>query len=321
MSGGEWSPNVDRLADFDEDEWARVERAYAGRLVAYIGRRLHDVEARDDIIQEVFLGAVRGISSFDKRYTFEQYLFGICRNRTIDHLRRRQAVGTGMAEDEEGGFTALVDDLAQVDETPSQIVRQTDLADRGRAMLAQALRTWVQETWATSEFTRLMVVEALFRGGWRNRDTWERFGLRDETAVAGIKFRALKKLREIVEKSDRGGEIGAALAKLADDGDVPIDVASVWSESRVSCPARHWIARRLAGSLEEGPTGFLDFHIDEIGCDWCQANRDDLERQDEETLEPLLASVQESRARLLRSRVDRPAPDPAPDRGPDRGSA
>ena len=305
---GEWSPDVGRLASFDEDEWARVERAYAGRLVAYIARRVPDAEARDDIVQEVFLGAVRGIQSFDARYTFEQYLFGICRNRTIDHLRRRQAVGAGAEDDEPDASSVHLEDLVRVEETPSQLVRQSDLADRGRELLMRSLKDWVDETWGGKEFTRLMVVEALFRGGWRNRDTRERFGLRDETAVAGIKFRALKKLREIVERHDRDHEIGPALARLAEDGDVPLDVATVWTESRVSCPSRHWIARWLAGTLEEEPAAFLAFHVDEIGCEWCQANRDDLERQDEEQLEALLESVQASTARLLRSRVDGTGP-------------
>ncbi|MFT6109132.1 MAG: RNA polymerase sigma factor (sigma-70 family), partial [Planctomycetota bacterium] len=164
---GEWSPDVQRLADFDEDEWARVERAYAGRLIAYIGRRVSDAEARDDIVQEVFLGAVRGIGSFDRKYSFEQYLFGICRNRTIDHLRKRRMVGAGQGGsddgDEAGGID--LDSLALDDETPSRIVRRSDVQGRGRELLRDALRAWVQETWAAAEFNRLMVVEALFRGG------------------------------------------------------------------------------------------------------------------------------------------------------------
>lgn len=303
MSAAEWTPDIGRLASFDEDEWARVERAYAGRLVAYIARRVPDAEARDDIVQEVFLGAVRGIGSFDARYTFEQYLFGICRNRTIDHLRRRQAIGAG-GDEEDDPSSLHLDDLVRVDETPSRIVRESDLADRGRDLLAQSLKDWVDETWSAKEFTRLMVVEALFRGGWRNRDTWERFGLRDETAVAGIKFRALKKLREIVERHDKSHDVAPALAKLAEEGDVPLDVATIWTESRVSCPSRHWIARWNAGTLAEEPAGYLAFHIDEIGCEWCQANRDDLARQDDDALEPLLESVQASTARLLRSRTE-----------------
>ncbi|MFT5734814.1 MAG: RNA polymerase sigma factor (sigma-70 family) [Planctomycetota bacterium] len=304
---GEWSPDVQRLADFDEDEWARVERAYAGRLIAYIGRRVSDAEARDDIVQEVFLGAVRGIGSFDRKYSFEQYLFGICRNRTIDHLRKRRMVGAGQGgsdDDEAGGID--LDSLALDDETPSRIVRRSDVQGRGRELLRDALRAWVQETWAAAEFNRLMVVEALFRGGWRNRDTWERFGLRDETAVAGVKFRALKKLREHVAKHDPDGEAVQALAQLAEDGEVPMDVASVWSEDRVSCPARHWLARWISGTLAEGPREFVAFHVEEMGCEWCSANKDDLARRDEEALEPLLVSVRASTAKLLRSRIDRP---------------
>jgi len=302
VSAGDWSPDVARLASFDEDEWARVERAYAGRLAAYIARRVSDAESRDDIVQEVFLGAVRGIQSFDARYTFEQYLFGICRNRTIDHLRRRQAIGSGGDGDDDGSSTRL-DDLVRVDETPSRIVGKTDLAQRGRELLKTSLKDWVDETWAAREFTRLMVVEALLRGGWRNRDTWKRFGLRDETAVAGIKFRALKKLREIVERRDKNHDIAPGLARLADDGEIPLDVATVWTESRVSCPSRHWIARWIAKTLDEEPAAFVAFHVDEIGCEWCEANRDDLARQDDEALEVLLESVHASTARLLRSRV------------------
>jgi RNA polymerase sigma factor (sigma-70 family) len=304
---GDWSPDVARLADFDEDEWARVERAYAGRLIAYIGRRVADAEARDDIVQEAFLGAVRGIGTFDSKYSFEQYLFGICRNRTIDHLRKRRAVGSGHggAEADADAPAFDLDTLALNEDTPSRIVRRSDVQGRGRELLRDALRDWVQDTWAAGEFNRLMVIEALFHGGWRNRDTWERFGLRDETAVAGVKFRALKKLRESVAKQDPEGDAVQALGAQVDDGEVPIDVATVWAEDRVSCPARHWIARWIAGTLEEGPRDFVSFHVDEMQCEWCSANRDDLSHRDEEALEPLLVSVRASTAKLLRSRVDR----------------
>ena len=45
--------------------------------MAYVARRVHDKQAREDIVQETFLGAVRGIDGYDPVYTFEQYLFGI----------------------------------------------------------------------------------------------------------------------------------------------------------------------------------------------------------------------------------------------------
>lgn len=299
----EWAPDVERLRAFDDEEWLRVERHYAGRLYAYVSRRVLDAQAREDVVQESFLGAVRGIAAFDEAFTFEQYLFGICRNRTIDHLRRRKAsTVSGSGDDDER--PPVLESLAHDDETPSGIVRAEDLRGHGRALLVDVLRDWVQETWLAGEFRRLMVVEALFSGGWRNRDTWERFDLRDETAVAGIKFRALKRLREIAARRDPSGSLVPALAEAAQDGGTQIDVAKVWREGRASCPARHWLARQLAGTLEEGPSSFLEFHLGEMECPWCVANRDDLERS-EDSLEPLLERVRASTAQYLRSKTMR----------------
>jgi len=297
----DWLPDIARLQGFDDEEWLQVERVFTGRLLAYVARRIPDLQAREDIVQDAFLGAVRGIPAFDPLYTFEQYLFGICRNRTIDFLRRRKAQTLGRVQ-EEGDEPPLIDELAWDEETPSHIVRAQDIQGRGRELLRDILRDWVQETWQAQEFTRLMVIEALFSGGWRNRDTWERFGLRDETAVAGIKFRALKRLRELAAQRDPSGALVPGLADQAHDGSTGLDVATIWRASRLSCPARHWLARAIAGTLERGPEGFVRFHLDEMGCEWCRANHDDLESS-EEDLEPLLERVRASTARYLRSKT------------------
>jgi RNA polymerase sigma-70 factor (ECF subfamily) len=298
----EWSPDLARLQAFDDDEWLKVEQHYAGRLYAYVARRIHDRTAREDVVQEAFLGSVRGIAAFDPTYTFEQYLFGICRNRTIDFMRRRRAAAISPRSEEED--QVVLDHLARDEETPSRVVRNREIRGRGRTLLAEVLRAWVQETWELGEFRRLMVIEALFSGGWRNRDTWRRFELRDETAVAGIKFRALKRMHQLAAVRDEDNSLVPALAAAARDGEAQIDVAEVWKECRASCPARHWLARHVAGTLEEGPRAFVDFHLTEMSCPWCQANRDDLERS-EEALEPLLERVRASTARYLRSKTVR----------------
>ena len=80
MSDADWSPDVARLRAFDEAEWALVEGAFAGRLLSYVARRIGDAEVREDVVQETFLGAVRGIGRFDSAYSFEQYLFGISKS-------------------------------------------------------------------------------------------------------------------------------------------------------------------------------------------------------------------------------------------------
>ena len=299
----EWVPDVARLQAREDDEWLRVERAYCGRLLAYAHRRVGDRQAAEDVVQETLLGAVRGIDDFDPQFTFEQYLFGICKNRTIDHLRRRKARTIQLREEEEG--PQPIEHLARETETPSAIVRGRELSERAGELLVEVLREWVEETWRESEFQRLMVIEALFAGGWRNRDVWRRFELRDETAVAGIKFRALKRLRQLAAVKESGNDLLRYLA-AAEEGDerlFDVDIRANWRDQRVSCPAGHWIARLVAGTLDEDAKVFILFHLDEMKCPWCLANKDDLSREGKEAdIELLVERLRESTRRFLRSR-------------------
>ncbi len=297
----EWSPEIERLRAREDEEWLRVQDNYCGRLLAYANRRTGDLQASEDIVQETLLGAVRGIDDFDRAFTFEQYLFGICRNRTIDYLRRRKAQTIQVGEDD-SGFPGL-EALAHSTDTPSAIVRGRELSSRARGLLGEILKEWVEETWEQGEFIRLCVIEALFSGGWRNRDTWKRFDLRDETAVAGIKFRAIKRLKQLAAVRESGNDLLRYLA-AAEEGDhrlLDVDVRNVWREKRLSCPGRHWLARLVAGTLDEGPSLFVSFHLDEMKCPWCQANFDDLARRDADAeLDVVMEHLRESTMKYLR---------------------
>src|SRR5262245_13115495 len=296
----DWAPDIARLQAREDDEWLKVERSYCGRLLAYAHRRINDRQAAEDVVQETLLGAVRGIEEFDPLFTFEQYLFGICKNRTIDHLRRRKARTLQLREEGEG--PQPIEHLARETETPSAIVRGRELSDRAQDLYAEILREWVEETWNEREFLRLCVVEALFSGQWRNRDVWKRFDLRDETAVAGIKFRALKRLRQLAAVKESGNDLLRYLS-AAEEGDerlFDLDIRTLWREKRVSCPARHWIARLVARTLEEKPRFFVQFHLDEMKCPWCLANKDDLAGAGKEAeLELLIERLRESTRQFL----------------------
>jgi len=293
-----------RLRAYDDAEWLAVERAFCGRLLAYVARRVADRDAREDVVQEVFLGAVRGIELYDSAYTFEQFLFGICRNRVIDHLRRQRPITLGCGTDDEDSSPGI-EDLVSEDETPSRIARRHDLEREGSRVLTEIVRQWVQETWAAGEFQRLVVVEALLAAGWRNRDVWTKLGLRDESAVAGIKFRAIKRLREItLERGSDRGLLAQVAAALDHEDGLDLDLSRVWIDGRASCPARHWLARHLAGTLAAGPESFVRFHLDDVRCAWCRANLDDLTAIEARSdLDPLLERVGQSTIQYLRSRT------------------
>lgn len=300
----EWTPDIGRLQAFEDGEWLSVERQYSGRLLAYVSRRVPDKQAREDVLQETLLGAVRGIANYDALYTFEQYLFGICHNRTIDALRRRKLSTVQLDDDEER--SSAVELLAPSHESPSRIVHGRELARRGKQLLGGVLRDWVQETWEQEEFTRLMVVEALFAGSWRNKDTWERFELRDETAVAGVKFRALKRMRQMASDRDPDGALLPGLVRAVDDGETVLEftVAQTWAEQRVSCPARYWLGRMLVSTLAAGPQGFIEFHLNEMQCPYCLANFEDLAAlEGDPEHSALLKRLERSTLTYLRSRT------------------
>ncbi|MBI5435421.1 MAG: sigma-70 family RNA polymerase sigma factor [Planctomycetes bacterium] len=298
----DWIPDIAKLQRLDDDEWLKVEREYAGRLYHYVARRVTDREARHDVLQETLLGAVRGIGSFDPTYTFEQYVFGICHNRTVDWMRRRR-IDTLQSETDEDE-PSPIERLATSSETPSQVVRRAEFSENARRLLAMLLREWVQETWGQGEFVRLMVIEALFFGGWRNKDTWKRFGLNDETSVAGIKFRALVRIRELAQERPEAAELFLALSRLTQAGEAnfDFDVSEVWRASRASCPARVWLARTLAGTLPAGPKAFVDFHLDEMRCEFCRANVEDLRTRSSEELDSMHERARASTLGFLRSR-------------------
>src|ERR1043166_4957324 len=62
-------------------------------------------------------------------------------------------------------------------------------------------------------------------------------------------------------------------------------VGEIWRRHRLSCPSREDLGSHLLGVLDKEQADYIDFHIKTIGCRLCQANIEDLERQQKETAE------------------------------------
>ncbi len=76
-------------------------------------------------------------------------------------------------------------------------------------------------------------------------------------------------------------------------------LAEIWRIGRLSCATREQLGSHLLGALPEELADYLQFHIEVIGCRWCQANMADLESQQRE--EP--AVVQVRRRKYFQSSV------------------
>ena len=88
--------------------------------------------------------------------------------------------------------------------SPAESVLAFEDAGRKRAALAGCLRALVENLWEQGQFRQLAVLEFLLVLGGRNKDAVDLFGLESERAVAGIKFRALGKVRECLRSRDPG---------------------------------------------------------------------------------------------------------------------
>lgn len=62
-------------------------------------------------------------------------------------------------------------------------------------------------------------------------------------------------------------------------------VGEIWRRQRLSCPAREQLGSYLLGALDQPQSEYIDFHLGKIGCRYCQANLEDLRRQQQEKAE------------------------------------
>jgi len=61
-------------------------------------------------------------------------------------------------------------------------------------------------------------------------------------------------------------------------------IGAIWRRARLSCPSRSELGQYVLGTLSDEVSDYVRFHLETIGCRYCQANLADLEaasRQDE----------------------------------------
>lgn len=54
-------------------------------------------------------------------------------------------------------------------------------------------------------------------------------------------------------------------------------IGAIWRRARLSCPTRSELGQFVLGTLEPESSDYIRFHLQKIGCRYCQANLADLE--------------------------------------------
>jgi hypothetical protein len=81
-------------------------------------------------------------------------------------------------------------------------------------------------------------------------------------------------------------------------------VGEIWREHRLSCPTKEQLGGFLLQILPENTAEYVAFHLDVIGCRWCQANLADLkarQKEDHDAMQIRRRKYFQSSAGYLRS--------------------
>ncbi len=81
-------------------------------------------------------------------------------------------------------------------------------------------------------------------------------------------------------------KLGKRLAAINGRRDAGVHtIGEIWRRHRVSCPTREQLGSYLLDTLDKEQMYYYRFHIEEVGCRFCNANLHDLRMQQEETAE------------------------------------
>lgn len=95
--------SVDALRNGDRDEFSRLVELYSGRLYRLGLKMLGNAQDAEDILQETYLKALRGIKNFDGRASLSTWLYRIAMNESLMHLRRKHPEMVSIEEPGEKG--------------------------------------------------------------------------------------------------------------------------------------------------------------------------------------------------------------------------
>jgi RNA polymerase sigma-70 factor (ECF subfamily) len=175
---------IQRAQQGDEDAVASLYRRYVAAITRYIGYRISDDAAVEDLTAEVFLQMVEGLPRY--RVTgapFEAWLYRIAAARVADHYRR--------AAREQPENIAVDESLRSSQPSLELNIQQREELDALRAALSQL----------STEHQTILILRFVER---KSHDEVAQILNKDPRAVAIAQHRALKKLAESLGTNKTG---------------------------------------------------------------------------------------------------------------------
>lgn len=270
------------------EAWSQLVERYQGRLTAFARHRVPRGTEAEDLVQDTFLHFLRGLAGYREEASIETYLFLILRRRIAELHRGR--LGRVCSLPASGDASHAAENAPAPDPTASWYVRRDEQHDRARNALTTALRSLLHGMRENLELHDMQIVELVFYAQWPNQQIATE--LREDAGrVAVLKHRWLKQLRDCVTQLLAPGE-----PAIPWDAPQTLDslLTEIWEEERPSCPKRSTVGSYFLNTLDHPWQGYVDFHINRLGCAFCRANLEDFQKQNHQNPAPLRNRILQS---------------------------
>src|SRR3984885_10628298 len=147
---------------------------YESRLLAFCRHLLGSREDAEDVLQEVMTAAFNAILADERPINVRPWLYRIARNRSLNHLRRTQAIAVDTMDfqlsehgatpadkvHEREAFRLLVGDIHELPETQKTALVLREMDAMSYEQIAEAMKTTVSSVKSLLVRARLSLAEA-----------------------------------------------------------------------------------------------------------------------------------------------------------------
>ena len=246
----------------DENGWRVLVNKFQQRMTAFTRSKLGPADrssVAEDLVQEAFVSFLKSAKTYRGDCSLESFLFRILRYRINDHFR------SSGSKRLIGGCQEANQTIPGVDITASQHAVSQEQRLQFETALSNAVFTLTDQLKQRNKFRDLKVAEGLFFAGLPNQQIAALIGS-TENEVAVVKHRLLKRLQTAVDES-----IDASFDLDNHQQWLP-SLHQTWEDLRPSCPKRTTLGKFILEILPPEWTDFVEFHVQELGCDYCRAN-------------------------------------------------
>ena len=154
----------------DRKAFGKLTEPYRRELIAYCYRLTGTLTEAEDMVQEAFLRAFRGLDSFEGRASLRAWLYRIAHNLCLNHVQRRPPVWQSLEEVGETGMQGRAPDAAEAGQERENVrlgfvalVQSLPPRQRAALVLRDVLGWSAEETARILETTVPAVKNALAR--------------------------------------------------------------------------------------------------------------------------------------------------------------